>query len=248
MSEIKNNKSITDADELLKALADLDITIEPQDIKKSETTEEVKDEKIDGGEGEPKEEEVKKSLVEEVEELKKSLADKEAELSLQKSETEDLDKKKEETLQKSEVNSVDIIKGITASFNEQIESIKSSINDNSDLQKSISDLSEKLDTLTESVNLIGNTPQGRKSATNYTFLEKAESPESKDEDGKTVLHISKDKEQISKAMESVYDMETDEIKKGMYGDALASYVAGNAEPSQGIVRDLFTNHNIRLVK
>jgi methanogenic corrinoid protein MtbC1 len=69
-----------------------------------------------------------------------------------------------------------------------------------------------------------------------------------DEDGKQILSVSAQKDDVIKAMENVIEKSTDEGRRGRFEKALLHYNMGGAAIPQDIAQELFAKENIRLVR
>jgi hypothetical protein len=185
--------------------------------------------------------------------LKKSLTDKESELikmkekmdSLNKSENDDLNKggdgseKELEDLDKSEKD--DLIKSqIQSTILEAIKPFKELVEASQ----------EKIDVLQKSVDSISSISQGKKAITSQDLLLKA-GEDVTDESGKIVLDIAKDRNRVIQAMEDSLEKaenDNDQPLIKALNDGIFDLNAGHKVPSAVVAKNLFDNHNIRLVK
>jgi hypothetical protein len=162
--------------------------------------------------------------------------------------TEELEKKKkkEEGIKKS--TDVDILKAIKATNEIQLQRVTERLT--SSFEKAIESITQKVEgelgDIKKSLDEIGNKPNPRRGFSRQSILEKGGLGE--DEDGKTILSISAQKEGVIKAMEDVIEKSTDENRRGRFEKALLHYNMGGAAIPQDIAQELFLKENIRLVR
>jgi predicted RNase H-like nuclease (RuvC/YqgF family) len=234
--------------DLIKALADLGITKE--DIEKAKKPDTEK--KEEGSEkkeeaAEKKEEQAEKK--EEKEEDEDSEEDLEKAYSKAKAEVDEMEKSmagKKAALAGLEAKRKPIQKAEADDLNKGTELIKALTDQLQDLKKGIDDLKSENSELRKSIDTIGAAPQGMKSVTKHSFIEKAEKLE--DEGGRTVLSVTTQKPLVEAEIEKAMDDESnDNIKKAL-ADTLLAYNAGGAPISNEIAKYLYDNKNVRLVK
>lgn len=114
------------------------------------------------------------------------------------------------------------------------------------LNKANEETSDRLDKIEEIVEKIGKQTPGLKARTLFEKSEQGEVGESKDE--RQVLSISKNRKELMKAIEDVYDTTKDGFMKSRYEESIIAFNAGNGTISQEVAKDLFANHNIRVVR
>lgn len=162
------------------------------------------------------------------------------------SEGDDDDLEKKKCINKSQ--DIDILKAIKATNDLQLEKVTERLSDS--FAKAIESISEKfeseLGTLKKSIDEIGGTPEPRRGFSRQSILEKGGLGE--DEDGKKILSVSAQKDDVIKAIEDVIEKSTDENRKGRFEKALLHYNMGGASIPQDIAQELFSKENIRLVR
>ena len=109
------------------------------------------------------------------------------------------------------------------------------------------DSAEEMEKIKETVNKLAEEPVARRGVSHSSILEKG-IKEGQDDDGKTILSVSTQKEEIIKAMEDVIEKSTDESRKDRFSKALLHFNMGGSLPSQDIAKELFLKENIRLVR
>lgn len=166
----------------------------------------------------------------------------------EKKEREEKERIEKEKMEGKEEKSMspDILKAIGEIFQK---------NQNSDLQKSIDGLSERYGNLEKSISELSSqvqelktTPKPFKSFKSSDILKKGGLGEENDEDGKKVLSVTMQKEEVSKSLEDVIEKSTDSKVKMRYESTLLNYNSGNVPIPQDIAVDLFKNHDIRLIQ
>ncbi len=207
-------------DELRKSLEDLEFSPEEIDSIISKAQEEAND----GGDDDGSEDE---ETAEELEELEKK-------------------KKKKEGIEKS--LDIDILKSIKATNEIQLQRATERLSDS--FEKAIESITQKvegeLSDIKKSIDEIGRTPEPRRGFSRQAILEKGGLGE--DEDGKQILSVSAQKDDVIKAMENVIEKSTDEGRRGRFEKALLHYNMGGAAIPQDIAQELFAKENIRLVR
>ncbi len=210
-------------DELRKSLEDLDFSPEEIDaiIEKAEKEADTIEKEVDVDE-EEKEQETEEQEEDEEEETEE---EEEVEKSIQP-----------DILKSLRASNNRIMKSLTrrlsTQMNEELEEFKKGIRD---------DLSE----IKKSLNKIGSTPMPRRGISHQSILEKG--LVDRDEDGKTILSVSSQKDDVIKAIEGVIEKSTDVGRRGRFERALLHYNMGGAAIPQDIAQELFTSENIRLV-
>lgn len=143
---------------------------------------------------------------------------------------------------------IDILKAIKASNEIQMERIANRLSET--IEKAISSVTEKfqeeLEDLQKSIDELGKQPTPRRGFSRQSILEKGGLGE--DEDGKKILSVSAQKDDVIKAMEDVIEKSTDENRKGRFEKALLHFNMGGAAIPQDIAQELFAKENIRLVR
>lgn len=143
---------------------------------------------------------------------------------------------------------IDILKAIKASNEIQMERIANRLSET--IEKAISSVTEKfqeeLEDLQKSIDELGKQPTPRRGFSRQSILEKGGLGE--DEDGKKILSVSAQKDDVIKAMEDVIEKSTDEGRRGRFEKALLHYNMGGAAIPQDIAQELFAKENIRLVR
>jgi hypothetical protein len=134
----------------------------------------------------------------------------------------------------------DLIKGLEDDLNTK------TLETNDRIEK----LQKSLDDTLQLVAKIAGMPLGTKAVKtgNANFFEKSFGATQKDEEGKTPLSVSLQKEAVLKALENGMSkcVEADLIKA--YEDSIIRYNAGGGTISQVTAVDLFENHGIRLTQ
>jgi len=209
-------------DELRKSLEDLEFSPEEIDSIISKAQEEVND----GGDDDGSEDEETAEELEELEKKKK--------------------KEKKEGIEKS--LDTDILKAIKATNEIQLQRITERFSDS--FEKAIESITQKvegeLSDIKKSIDEIGRIPEPRRGFSRQAILEKGGLGE--DEDGKQILSVSAQKDDVIKAMENVIEKSTDEGRRGRFEKALLHYNMGGAAIPQDIAQELFAKENIRLVR
>ena len=185
--------------------------------------------------------ELKKAYKSKKKEIKKGFPDfwaKEKEEKESKK-TEKKEGKKGEKVEKS-INT-DLVKALTDSFSGKIDKI---IESNDSLVKSQKD---EIAELKKSIQIIGQQKNPFKSAATHSFLEKSVENEI-DGNGKTILSVTANKEQLLSVLENAVEKATSpDIKKAIEADILA-YNMADRNISEPIASYLYMNHNIKVVK
>lgn len=206
-------------DELRKSLEDLEFSPEEIDSIISKAQEEAND---DGDDDDSEDEET----AEELEKKKK--------------------KEKKEGIEKS--LDIDILKAIKATNEIQLQGITERFSDS--FEKAIESINQKvegeLSDIKKSIDEIGRIPEPRRGFSRQAILEKGGLGE--DEDGKQILSVSAQKDDVIKAMENVIEKSTDEGRRGRFEKALLHYNMGGAAIPQDIAQELFAKENIRLIR
>lgn len=207
-------------DELRKSLEDLEFSPEEIDSIISKAQEEAND----GGDDDGSEDE---ETAEELEELEKK-------------------KKKKEGIEKS--LDIDILKSIKATNEIQLQRATERLSDS--FEKAIESITQKvegeLSGIKKSIDEIGRIPEPRRGFSRQAILEKGGLGE--DGDGKQILSVSAQKDDVIKAMENVIEKSTDEGRRGRFEKALLHYNMGGAAIPQDIAQELFAKEDIRLVR
>lgn len=129
-----------------------------------------------------------------------------------------------------------IINEMKGEFSSQFESLRKA------KDQEILDLKAKVDSLE-------NEPVKKSivKASQGIALEKAIKGEASEE-GKTLLSRKFQKSKISNILFQAFESETDEIKKGMYGDAVAQFEStSNGYISPAVLDDLYRSKNIQII-
>lgn len=212
-------------DELRKSLEDLEFSPEEIDSIISKAQEEAND----GGDDDGSEDEETAEELEELEELEKKKK-----------------KEKKEGIEKS--LDTNILKAIKATNEIQLQRITERFSDS--FEKAIESITQKvegeLSDIKKSIDEIGRIPEPRRGFSRQAILEKGGFGE--DEDGKQILSVSAQKDDVIKAMENVIEKSTDEGRRGRFEKALLHYNMGGAAIPQDIAQELFAKENIRLVR
>lgn len=211
-------------DELRKSLEDLEFSPEEIDSIISKAQEEAND----GGDDDGSEDEETAEELEELEKKKKK------------------EKEKKEGIEKS--LDIDILKAIKATNEIQLQRVTERLSDS--FEKAIESITQKvkgeLSDIKKSIDEIGRIPEPRRGFSRQAILEKGGLGE--DEDGKQILSVSAQKDDVIKAMENVIEKSTDEGRRGRFEKALLHYNMGGAAIPQDIAQELFAKENIRLVR
>lgn len=209
-------------DELRKSLEDLEFSPEEIDSIISKAQEEAND----GGDDDGSEDEETAEELEELEKKKK--------------------KEKKEGIEKS--LDIDILKAIKATNEIQLQRVTERLSDS--FEGAIESITQKvkgeLSDIKKSIDEIGRIPEPRRGFSRQAILEKGGLGE--DEDGKQILSVSAQKDDVIKAMENVIEKSTDEGRRGRFEKALLHYNMGGAAIPQDIAQELFAKENIRLVR
>lgn len=209
-------------DELRKSLEDLEFSPEEIDSIISKAQEEAND----GGDDDGSEDEETAEELEELEKKKK--------------------KEKKEGIDKS--LDIDILKAIKATNEIQLQRVTERLSDS--FEKAIESITQKvkgeLSDIKKSIDEIGRIPEPRRGFSRQAILEKGGLGE--DGDGKQILSVSAQKDDVIKAMENVIEKSTDEGRRGRFEKALLHYNMGGAAIPQDIAQELFAKENIRLVR
>lgn len=183
----------------------------------------------------------------EEEEVEVAEKEKEApESSEEELEVEKGKKKKEEPakdevkIEKSEVE-VDLMK----SFDEKFESIGTKLDEVNLLKSQVEELTDLIKSMGESIEKIGATPNAQRYVGNVNFLEKGGV---KDEEGKTVLSVSRQKEDVENLLMKAIDDEKDSIFKSQLEEDLVNLNTASIEPSASTAMYFFKEKGIRLQK
>ena len=143
---------------------------------------------------------------------------------------------------------IDILKAIKATNEVQMEKIAARLSET--IEKAIESITEKfqeeVDGLQKSIEEIGKQPTPRRGFSRQSVIEKGGLGE--DDDGKKILSVSMQKDDVIKAMEDVIEKSTDENRKGRFEKALLHFNMGGAAIPQDIAQELFAKENIRLVR
>lgn len=117
-------------------------------------------------------------------------------------------------------------------------------------ENEISELKKSIDSIESVVYKMAGMPQGTKAVkTTPSFFEKAfGGQESNDENGKTVLSVSANKEKVLSSMEKAMGATQDEQLVKAYEDTIIRYNGGSGTIAQEVAIDLFETHGVRLIK
>lgn len=155
-------------------------------------------------------------------------------------------KKRGEGIKKS--LEIDILKAIKVSNEVQFQRVTERLTNL--FEKALDSLTEKVEgelgDIKKSLNEIGKTPEPRKGFSRQSILEKGGLGE--DDNGKKILSVSAQKDDVIKAMEDVIEKSTDVDRRGRFEKALLHYNMGGAAIPQSIAQELFEKENIRLVR
>jgi len=162
-------------------------------------------------------------------------------------EAEEFEKKgKKEGIKKS-INA-DILKAIRQANEIHLQKVTERLT--SSFEKSIEEITKKvegeLDDIKKSIEKIGSIPEPRRGFSRQSILEKGGLGE--DDNGKKILSVSSQKDDVIKAMEDVIEKSTDVDRRGRFEKALLHYNMGGAAIPQSIAQELFEKENIRLVR
>lgn len=162
-------------------------------------------------------------------------------------EAEEFEKKgKKEGIKKS-INA-DILKAIRQANEIHLQKVTERLT--SSFEKSIEEITKKvegeLDDIKKSIEKIGSIPEPRRGFSRQSILEKGGLGQ--DEEGKKILSVSLQKDEVIKAMEDVIEKSTDENRRNRFEKALLHYNMGGATIPQDVAQELFTKENIRLVR
>lgn len=149
---------------------------------------------------------------------------------------------KEEGIEKSE--KTDSIE--KSEENELLKSLETKISEVDELKKSIDTLNEKLSFMTEMVEKMANLPSPIKSVNKIQYFEKGAAL--KDEEERSVISVSKDKEKLGEILFKSLQEETDAIMKSQIEADIVNVVGGNDKPSEAVCKHLFKNKGIRIVE
>jgi len=262
------NKPEIKIDDLVKSLQVIGITVDPSTLlsKSEDTNTEKKQESGSESVAKP-ETELEKAIKTKEQELEVLKADlnkaKEAEKEdddkedtkkvenntlLDKKEDKKEGEKDDDELEKEKKDKKEMKK----SLDNELESFKSELTkaigeSNGELVKGISDITTLFKAFTEKVNerltVIENQPVGRKSVITQNVIEKSfGNPDDKNNENKTKLSISRQRQEISNVLFSKSGLEKGELNP-LYSDAVASFEATNSI-SKAVVTDLYVNSNI----
>lgn len=159
--------------------------------------------------------------------------------------TEEKSKKKEDKVEKSEETPKE--EKIEKSDNSDlIKSFEDRFTQVDELKKSISGLTEMLSNMNAKIEAIGNEAPEPKSVRQVQYFEKGETL--KDEEDRTILSVSKDREQIGEIMLKSMSEEKDDLMKGQLESDLMNVIGGNSLPTENVCKYLYENKGIRIVK
>jgi hypothetical protein len=168
-------------------------------------------------------------------EIEKAIADieekmgKKREEPIEKSLTDDISKSMIEDIQKSLGERID---DIQKSFDDRVIEISKSLTD--EFAGKVGELNTIIKGLQEDIKKIGDTPLGTKSVfTKANFFEKGVEDDIEHKEA-TELSITKDKEDILKAMEDVLSKETDPNAIKMLNDGISDYTVNTVPTNHGI--------------
>lgn len=254
----KQDKTILQDDELIKALEDildqdeLDslLKAEKSEVKEKEDDPEKEEEKEDDEGGEYNDEMYSKDKSS-YDKMKKAMgscesrmksyeskkAEKAKEDDLVKGEENEADKK--EVDEKEAINQDELVKSITDNMSSSFGEMFKSLNDE------ISTLKENNEELKKSLEEFGAERKGMKGIQpgQLSVLEKGGYS---DEDGNTLLSVTQNKELVEKAIEEAIEEETNEKLVKSLSEDLLAYNAGGRQLTEQTARYLSKNKNIRL--
>lgn len=212
-----NKKDKGQEEELLKSLAS-EIGMSETEIKALIEKAEEMEEKEDKKEDEEEEEKTEKSEEQEIMKSIKSEFEKLKTLNTNKEQT------KEEDLNKSEDN--DILKSLQEGLSSLKDDLQKSMEDSlsamvsEKIEKSLSGFGEKMEEISKSLDLIGESSQGTKGMRFSNYLQKSGDTSPVEKDGKTYISSS-DRKGISDAMVSLIEKSEDEgMKQSVTADLI----------------------------
>jgi hypothetical protein len=165
----------------------------------------------------------------------------EEELEMEKGKKKKEEPAKEEAkIEKSEVEA-DLIK----SFDEKFESIGTKLDEVTLLKSQVEELTDLIKSMGESIEKISGTPNPQRYVGNVNFLEKGGV---KDEEGKTVLSVSRQKEDVENLLMKAIDDESDSIFKSQLEEDLVNLNTAGIEPTASTAMYFFKEKGIRLQK
>lgn len=251
MSEEK--KDIKLDDELQKALEDLFSKEELEEIVKGK--EKKKSEDYDDEQGDvpgeqdtgpdeyddkdkDEDEDMEKAynkMKAEYDEMEKACMSKKSELEKMQKKMKGMSKSEEEDIKKSFSDILD-------------EKLSASKTENEELKKSISTLVENQNKMSEIIEKMASAPYGTKGYKNLNVLEKSIEGGEGEEESK-YLSLSKNKEDIEKAIEDIVETgNLSEDKKQEYYLQLANYNSGGSPLSKGLLSDIQKSTGAVIVK
>lgn len=126
----------------------------------------------------------------------------------------------------------DLSKALTDNFNAQVEDIRKSLTD--EFEGKVGELNTIIKGLQDEVKKIGDTPLGTKSVfSKANFFEKGIEEDINPAEA-TELSITKDKDDLLKAMEDVLSKETDPNAIKMLNDGISDYTVNTVPTNHGI--------------
>jgi hypothetical protein len=255
-----NNKKVN-LDELVKALTSIGVEVDPTILQKGENTEKTPEE-IAAEEAKKAKEADDFKKAQEAEALSKGKDNDEDDKdkdkdkkddeieknTMKKSDDKDKDDKNKDDdsdKDKSEKKKKEKFEKLEKSFKDEIGAVSN------DMNKGLSEISSLMKSFVESidkrVSAIENQSTGRKSMGTVNVIEKSfGGAEDKNNDGKTKLSISENKQQISNVLLSKSGIQKGEANK-LYCDAIQEFEAAGTL-SKAVVTDLYVNNNILITK
>lgn len=182
--------------------------------------------------------EMKKALAD-VELAKSVLAEKEAALNLLKPVTE------------TKPVTSEMLKGFQDEINTKFKSVTDILQKSIGSLDEVAELKKSVDSITEIVTKIAGMPLGTKAikaGAAANFFEKAFSGEQKDEEGKQILSVTLNKEEVLKSLEDGMNKASDPELKKSYENSIMRYNGGGGTISREVAIDQLENFSVRLTK
>lgn len=226
---------------------DNDIKSDEKEIDEEVEGKKEKVEKSDNSkekEKEEDEEEIEKAF----EKNSKELEELEKACQMKKSEIEAISKKRkklpDELLEKSQVT--DIIKSeLDTRFDAVTTLLKTTIQENQELKKSLVETNEILGKVSHIVTDMGNQSLGRKSYTTSKAIEKSFNNDINQNNGKKVLSLSRDRQELENTLLDLSNIEKGEINS-LYANAAMLFNTSKTL-DRSTINDLYTSKNIQIV-
>jgi len=145
----------------------------------------------------------------------------------------------------------EMMKGLEDQLNVKFKTITDYMQKSLELDTKVDELQKAVETVTGLVEKIAGMPLGTKAikaGAAANFFEKAFGGEMEDDNGKKVLSVTMNKEQVLKSLEEGMKKAVDAELIKSYEGSIVRYNGGGGTIGQDVAVDLFENHGVRLTK